>query len=29
MTYLYQDRQFIVVAVGGGLNAELVAFSLE
>jgi quinoprotein glucose dehydrogenase len=29
MTYLYQDRQFVVVAIGGGLNAELVAFSLE
>ena len=29
MTYLYQGRQFVVVAIGGGLNAELVAFSLE
>jgi glucose dehydrogenase len=29
MTYLYQGRQFVVVAIGGGLNAELVAFRLE
>ena len=29
MTYQHQGRQFIVVAIGGGLNAELVAFSLE
>ena len=28
MTYLYEGRQFIVVAVGTGPSAELVAFAL-
>jgi quinoprotein glucose dehydrogenase len=28
MTYMAGGRQFVVVAVGGGLNAELIAFSL-
>lgn len=28
MTYLYGGRQYIVVAVGGGNNAELIAFAL-
>jgi hypothetical protein len=28
MTYLYQGRQYLVVAVGGGGEARLVAFAL-
>jgi len=28
MTYLFQGRQYVVVAAGGGLNAELIAFAL-
>jgi quinoprotein glucose dehydrogenase len=28
MTYMAGGRQFVVIAVGGGLNAELVAFAL-
>jgi quinoprotein glucose dehydrogenase len=28
MTYLHQDRQFVVLAVGGGVDASLVAFAL-
>ena len=28
MTYSYQGKQYIVVAAGNGLNAELIAFSL-
>jgi quinoprotein glucose dehydrogenase len=28
MTYMYQGKQFIVVAGGGGLNAELIAFAI-
>jgi len=28
MTYLYQGRQYLVVAVGGGVEARLVAFAL-
>ncbi len=28
MTYLLQGKQYLVVAAGGGLNAELIAFSL-
>jgi quinoprotein glucose dehydrogenase len=28
MTYLYGGRQYIVMAIGGGLNAELVALAL-
>lgn len=28
MTYMYQGKQYIVVATGGGLNAELVAYAL-
>ena len=28
MTYLYQGKQFIVVAAGGGENCELIAFAL-
>jgi quinoprotein glucose dehydrogenase len=28
MTYMHQGRQYIVVAGGGGLNAELIAFAL-
>ncbi|MBM3808916.1 MAG: pyrroloquinoline quinone-dependent dehydrogenase [Acidimicrobiia bacterium] len=29
MTYMYQGKQYIVVAAGGGLNAELVAYALQ
>jgi glucose dehydrogenase len=28
MTYTYQGKQYIVVAAGNGLNAELIAFAL-
>ena len=28
MTYMAGGRQYIVIAVGGGLNAELIAFAL-
>jgi glucose dehydrogenase len=28
MTYLYQGTQYLVVAAGSGLSAELIAFSL-
>ena len=28
MTYLFQGKQYVVVAAGGGLNAELIAFAL-
>jgi quinoprotein glucose dehydrogenase len=28
MSYMYQGKQYIVVAGGGGLNAELIAFAL-
>jgi quinoprotein glucose dehydrogenase len=28
MTYSYGDRQYIVMAIGGGLDAELIAFAL-
>jgi quinoprotein glucose dehydrogenase len=28
MTYVYQGRQYIVMAAGGGLEAELIAFAL-
>ena len=28
MTYMHQGKQYLVVAAGGGLNAELIAFSL-
>jgi quinoprotein glucose dehydrogenase len=28
MTYMYGGRQFVVLAVGGGNNAELIAFAL-
>jgi quinoprotein glucose dehydrogenase len=28
MTYLYRERQYLVVAVGGGANAELIAFTV-
>jgi quinoprotein glucose dehydrogenase len=28
MSYFYQGKQYLVVAAGGGLNAELIAFSL-
>jgi quinoprotein glucose dehydrogenase len=28
MTYVHQDRQYIVVAVGSGANAELIAFAV-
>ena len=29
MTYMYQDTQYIVLAIGSGANAELVAFTLR
>ena len=29
MTYLHQGRQYVVAAVGGGLEAELVAFAMS
>jgi quinoprotein glucose dehydrogenase len=29
MTYMYQGKQYIVLAIGGGANAELVAFTLR
>ena len=28
MTYLYQGRQYLLVAVGAGVEARLVAFAL-
>ena len=28
MTYMAGGKQFIVLAVGGGINAELIAFAL-
>jgi hypothetical protein len=28
MTYMLQGKQYLVVAAGGGLNAELIGFSL-
>ena len=28
MTYMHQGKQYLVVAAGGGLNAELVAYAL-
>ena len=28
MTYSYRNRQYVVVAVGGGLRSELVAYAL-
>ena len=28
MTYIYQGKQYLVVAAGGGLSAELIAFAL-
>ena len=29
MTYLAGGRQYVVIAVGGGLNSELIAFALR
>jgi hypothetical protein len=28
MTYSYRDKQYVVLAIGGGLQAELIAFAL-
>jgi hypothetical protein len=28
MTYSYRDKQYVAQAIGGGLQAELIAFAL-